>query len=113
MRVRFRAMNTTRGLALIATGCAGALVLVGCGAKVVSESTVEANVAKQLAAQVNQPTPKIDCPGDLDAKVGASYQCKLTAQGDTAVYPVTVKVTSLKDGTARFSAEVGTAPLSK
>jgi hypothetical protein len=106
-------MNTNRGLTLLATGCAGVLLLVGCGAKVVSETTVEANVAKQLAAAVNQPTPKVDCPGDLDAKVGATYECKLTAQGDTDTYPVTVKVTSLKDGTARFSAVVGDAPVAK
>lgn len=96
---------------LLVTALAG-FMLVGaaCGASVVEESDVESSVAEQLAAQTDQPEPNIDCPGDLKAEVGATMECDLTVDGDDAVYPVTVEVTSLEDGKANYNVEVGEAP---
>lgn len=88
------------------------LVGVACGAGAIEESEVEASVATQLAEETGQPEPNIDCPGDLDAEVGATMECDLTVDGDDAVYPVTVEVTSVEDGTANYSVEVGEAPSS-
>ena len=90
--------------------------LVGLGAcsagtKQVSSDEVEAQVAKQLAEEVNQPEPDISCPTDLKAEVGASIECELSVEGDDDIYPVTVTVTKVKDdGTVDFDAEVGEEP---
>ena len=92
---------------LLVGGCKGS---VSVGGSQVSQKDVETQVAAQLAASVNQPTPNIDCPGGLDAKVGASIDCELTAQGDTTKYPVHVVVDSVDNGTAHFTAEVGKSP---
>jgi hypothetical protein len=70
---------------------------------------VQTQVAKQLAAEAQQPTPAVSCPGGLAAKVGATVDCRLTPKGSTITFPVHVTVTSIKNGTARFSAQVGQA----
>ena len=93
----------------MAVACACLLPLSGCGKKVVSKSTVETQVAKQLAAVAKQPIPKVSCPDDLDAKVGAKMTCTLTPQGSKTTYPVTVTVSSISNGVAHFHAEVGQA----
>jgi hypothetical protein len=100
-----------RGIAVVGIACACLLPLSGCGKKVVSRSTVESQVAKELAAKVNppQPIPKVSCPDDLDAKVGAKMTCTLTPKGEATTYPVTVTVSSVTNGVAHFDAQVGTA----
>jgi hypothetical protein len=85
-----------------------ALLLSACGGGVIEEADVEASVAAELAAQLDQPEPNIDCPGDLKAEVGATMECELTVDGDDeTVLPVAVKVKSIEDGTANYSVEVG------
>jgi len=85
-----------------------ALLLSACGGGVLEEADVEASVAAELAAQLDQPEPNIDCPGDLKAEVGASMECELTVDGDDeTVLPVAVEVKSIEDGTANYSVEVG------
>jgi hypothetical protein len=91
---------------------AGALLL-GCssGEKTIDRAELEQEVSTQLAAQLpDAPTPIIACPGDLDAKVGAKTDCELTVEGDDAVYPVHVQVTSVKGDTAHFDIEVAEQP---
>ncbi|MBV9487527.1 MAG: DUF4333 domain-containing protein [Frankiaceae bacterium] len=100
---------TPRGIATVAVVSACLLPLAGCGKKAVPEKTVESEVAKQLAEDVNQATPAVKCPGDLTAKVGTKMICTLTPQDSTTTYPVTVTVTSVANGVAHFSAEVGNA----
>lgn len=85
----------------------GALFLSACGGGVIEEADVEASVASELAAQLDQPEPNIDCPGDLKAEVGATMECELTVDGDDTVLPVSVTVESIEDGTANYSVEVG------
>jgi len=91
---------------------AGCHVSVSVGKKEVSKSEVESEVAKELAAKVNQPVPKVTCPSGLSAKVGASIDCDLVAQGDTAVYAVHVVVDTVKNGTVHFNATVADHPKS-
>ena len=83
-----------------------------CGQSEISEADLEAAVATQLAEEVNQPEPNIDCPGPLEAEVGATTECELSVDGDDAVYPVAVEVTSVDGDSANYSVEVGTEPLS-
>jgi hypothetical protein len=118
-RPRSTHLGTARLGRLVATGVASLVMLSACKASVsigagspeVSQSDVEAQVATQLAANVNQPKPTITCPGPLPAKVGASIDCDLVAQGDTVKYPVHVVVDSVTNGTAHFTAQVGQAPI--
>ena len=94
---------------LILGGCKASISI---GKKQVGKSEVETQVANQLAAKVNQPEPKVTCPGPLDAKVGASIDCDLVAQGETDVYAVHVVVDSVKNGTVHFNAQVADQPKS-
>lgn len=88
------------------------MVLAACGQSEISEAELEASVARQLAEEVGQPEPDIDCPGPLEAEVGAEMECDLSVEGDDAVYPVFVEVTSVEDGTANYTVEVGDSPSS-
>ncbi len=108
--VRFALLVGIAVASLVVLGACKASVSVGSGPPDVAQSDVEAQVATQLAAKVNQPKPTITCPGPLSAKVGASMDCDLVAQGDTVKYPVHVVVDSVTNGTANFSAEVGQTP---
>jgi ABC-type phosphate transport system substrate-binding protein len=90
---------------LLLAGLAAATA--ACGAGAISETELESQVATELAAETGQDEPNIDCPGDLDAEVGATTTCELTVDGDDTVLPVMVEVTSIEDGTANYSVEVG------
>ena len=106
-------MTSKRARRLVIAVLAGlSLIAAACGAGAIEETEVENSVATQLAEETGQPEPNIDCPGDLDAEVGATMECDLTVEGDDAVYPVTVEVTSVEDGRANYSVEVGEAPSS-
>jgi hypothetical protein len=109
-------MKLTHTVRFLAAGFACATVISACSGSVsisgtpeVSQGDVESQVASQLAAETSQPLPKVACPSGLAAKVGASIDCKLTAQGATTTLPVHVTVTSVTNGTAHFSAQVGQA----
>ncbi|HVB93090.1 MAG TPA: DUF4333 domain-containing protein [Acidimicrobiales bacterium] len=110
-------MKLTRTVRCLVSGFAFATLITACSASVtiggtpeVSQSDLESEVATQLAAQNNQPLPKVTCPGGLQGKVGASIDCTLIAQGSTTKLPVHVTVTSIDNGTAHFNAHVGQAP---
>ena len=106
---RLRAARLPALLAAVAT-----TVLLGAcssGPGTVSKSDVEDQVAVQLAAKVHQPKPAVTCPTGLTAKVGASIQCVLVAQGSTVRYGVKVTVTSVSGSTAHFDIEVANTPL--
>lgn len=110
-------MKLARTIRFLGAGLVCAAVLSACSGSIsinsspeVAQSDVESQVATKLAAQTSQPLPKVSCPSGLPAKVGSSIDCTLTAQGDTTKYPVHVTVTSVKNGTAQFDAQVGQAP---
>jgi hypothetical protein len=103
--------------AVIIAAAAGGWLAAGCSAHVsiggpsaVPKDAVEADVATTLARQVNQPVPKVVCPGDLQAKVGTVMYCSLTPQGSATVYPVKVRVDSTSGGKVHFSIEVSKTP---
>ncbi|WP_084436031.1 DUF4333 domain-containing protein [Aldersonia kunmingensis] len=92
-------------LRILATaGCVVALsapVLAGCSAEVsigdktVDKDKVAEQVSTQLAEQVGTTPESVDCPEDLDAKVGATLTCTLTHEGES--YNVDVTVTSVDE----------------
>ena len=103
-------------LAIIAAASGGWLI-AGCSAHVsvggsstVPRQTVETEVATTLARQLNQPVPKVVCPGDLQAKVGAVLYCSLTAQGSSTTYPVKVQVASTSGNQVHFHIDVSQTP---
>jgi hypothetical protein len=109
-------MKLARAARFLAAGFAFATLISACSGSIsiggtpeVSQSDVQSKVAAQLAAETSQPVPKITCPSGLKAKVGASIDCTLTPQGSTTTLPVHVIVTSVTNGTAHFSAQVGQA----
>jgi len=108
-------MSTARRL-LVVLACltllGGCKVSVHVGKNEVSEADVETEVANDLAAKVNQPKPTVNCPSGLPAKVGASIDCDLVAQGDTDVYAVHVVVDTVKSGKVHFDATVADHPKS-
>lgn len=94
-------------------GAVAIVVLAACSGSVstggsIDEAELEQQVSEQLAAQNGDGlVPTIDCPGDLDAEVGARVTCDLTVEGDDTVYPANVEVTKVDGGVASFSVEVG------
>lgn len=89
-------------------GCSGE---VSVGEDTIDRSELEENIAVQLAEQFpDAPDPIIECPDDLEAEEGATTECDLSVEGEDAVYPVAVQITSVEDGEATFDIEVGETP---
>jgi hypothetical protein len=86
------------------------LVLVaGCGSGTVSKGDVAKAAEDSLEQQVGQ-RPDVSCPKDLEAKVGATARCTLTADGLDGTYGVTVTVTKVEGDQARFDVQVDSEP---
>ena len=61
------------GVAIACVSVVPALLLTGCSSqKTLAKSEVETQAQSALTASVGQQAPAITCPGDLDAKVGAT-----------------------------------------
>jgi Domain of unknown function (DUF4333) len=106
-----------RILGFIVAAAAGGWLVAGCSASVsiggpptVPRHSVETEVATTLARQLNQPVPKVVCPGDLKANIGTVMYCSLTAQGATTNYPVKVRVDSIDGTNVHFNIQVSQTP---
>ncbi|MFC6286377.1 DUF4333 domain-containing protein [Nocardioides sp. GCM10027113] len=86
-------------LTLVAVG-----TLAGCSADAVDKTDVEEQISTQLEAEVGQTPDRIECPGDLDAEVGATMTCLLYAGEDNI--DVDVEVTSVDGDEVNFSIQV-------
>lgn len=108
-------MRLTLRSSVLSLVAVAALLLGGCnaevsvGSKTIDEAELETAVATQLAEQLGQDPPNIDCPGDLDAEVGATTTCELTAQGEDIVYDVSVTVTAIDEETDRADFDISVA----
>lgn len=80
-------MTKTLKAALVAAALATALS--SCTATV-AQSDVEKQITSKLALNDGSHPDSASCPGDLDAKVGATMTCTATAGSDTADIKVTV-----------------------
>lgn len=104
---------------IVAAGLAGSLVLSACGGSAsvevgestVSASEIESGATKQLTKEVGQAPESIDCPSDLEAKVGESETCTLTAPGGQK-YDMNVTISSVSedDQSVQYQIKVADQP---
>jgi hypothetical protein len=87
------------------------LLAAACGTPTVTKDDVAKAAEDSLEQQVGQ-RPDVSCPKDLEAKVGATTRCTLTADGLDGTYGVTVKVTKVEDDKASFDVQVDAEPQS-
>ncbi len=106
--------KSVRKALVISSAVAASVVLAACGGSVsvgtetVNQDELQTNVQEQLTKTVGKEAPPISCPDKLNAEVGATTTCTLT--DSTGTYDVTVKVTSVEDGTAQFDIQVAARP---
>lgn len=81
------------------------VALSGCTGTM-KEKDVEKNVSDALTAKIGVRPDKIDCPGDLAAKVGTKMRCKLYKDGDSLGLTVTVTSVDHATGKSHFEVEV-------
>ena len=86
-----------------------ALALAGCGSATLSAGSVSKAAEDALEQQVGQ-RPTVSCPKDVEAKVGATARCTLTADGLDGKYGVTVTVKSVEGDKAHFDVQVDDHP---
>lgn len=84
----------------------GTLGLTSCGLMTpkVAKADVEQQISTKLTEQVGTTPEKIECPSDLEGKVGTTMTCTLTHQGQSL--DVTVNVTSVENKTVNFDIKV-------
>lgn len=70
----------------------------------VNERQLEQQVSSMLEKEVGQRPDRIDCPGNLDGKIGETMRCTLTAGTDEL--GLTVTVTEIEGTTVNFDIEV-------
>lgn len=102
------------GKVALAASCLGFL-LAGCSFSVgtgssLDKSTVEQNVSDTLTKSVGQKPESVTCPGPLQAKVGQSERCVLTAPGGARL-GVTIAVTSTEGGNVKYKVDVDNKPV--
>jgi Domain of unknown function (DUF4333) len=108
----FRGVRALFALPLLTAALAACLASVDLdrsSSATLSADTVATGAEDALEKEVGQ-RPDVTCPQDLEAKVGATTRCTLTAEGATDEYGVTVTVRSVENGTAHFDVEVDPQP---
>ncbi len=71
---------------------------------------MQTQAQQALSEQVGIEAPPINCPSDMEAKVGAEMTCTLS-DGETT-YEVYITVTALNDdNTANFDIQVADTPV--
>jgi len=100
-----RGSRTTLTLGFLACLTLG---VAHCGDSEIAKADLEQGAQKALTESVGKPAPPITCPSGLKAKVGASIVCSVTLTDKP--YDVTVAVTSIEGGAAKYSVEVASKP---
>ena len=70
-----------RRLVSIALAACFLLLLAACGSKTIDTGKAESEISKGVAQQTGAKGVKVDCPDDVDAKKGDTFDCNLTASG--------------------------------
>ncbi|GGU44699.1 DUF4333 domain-containing protein [Nocardioides albus] len=102
-------MTRTRAFSGALTGAALlalSLALTACGSSedFVQEKTVERIATEQLTNAVGVTPEDLDCPGDLEGKVGTEMTCVLTSEGEK--YDAIITVDDVTGGRVRFNIDV-------
>lgn len=97
--------------AVVALGACQASTNVSVGPKTIDRAIVERQAAAQLQQEVGAPkAPNLDCPADLNAKVGATVNCTLSSDDSSDEYAVHIVVTSIRGTEAVFNVRVADSP---
>jgi hypothetical protein len=99
-----------RRLSLIASTPLLLLGLAACGSGSVSADQAAESAEDILEEQVGI-RPEVACSEALEAEVGATARCTLTAGDDPSEYGVTLTVTSVDGDDMKFDIEVDDEPL--
>lgn len=98
-----------------AIALAAALALSACGSDesapdgtLLKGSALEQDIAGRLADANGGTSPTVSCPGNLPIKTGATMRCRTKTGG--AEYGVTVTVTGVEDGNAKYDITVDPQP---
>ena len=70
------------------------LALVGCGTKTLDPADIESDIDREFAGR-GFDVESVACPDDIEAEVGVTGECELTANG--VAVPVEINVTA-EDG---------------
>jgi hypothetical protein len=63
----------------VRVACFGLVVVAACGSNTVDPSELEAEIKKDLTADVGTEPKAIDCPGGVDIEKGKTFECTGTA----------------------------------
>jgi hypothetical protein len=102
-------MTRTRAFSGAMTGAALLALsfsLTACGSSkdYVQEKTVERIATEQLTNAIGVTPEDLDCPGDLEGKVGTEMTCVLTSEGEK--YDAIITVDDVDGGRVRFKSDV-------
>ncbi|MEZ5321147.1 MAG: DUF4333 domain-containing protein [Microthrixaceae bacterium] len=99
----------SRSMHLLAVGLGTTFMFTACSSQAtMSKSEAERQISSALEKQVGRKPDKVTCPDDIDAVVGRSMRCNLTA--DDTTYGLTMKITSVDGGKAKFDIKVDNQP---
>lgn len=83
----------------LATGCETSFGVT----KAVEKAKVEREAANLIATQAKLPAPVVTCPGDLEAKAGATLECTMVTAADPTERGLLIEVVGVaEDGTTNF-----------
>ncbi|GGR57098.1 hypothetical protein J2S40_003321 [Nocardioides luteus] len=102
-------MTRTRAFSGATTGAALLVLflsLTACGSTrdYVQEKTVERIATEQLTNAIGVTPENLDCPGDLEGKVGTEMTCVLTSDGEK--YDAIITVDDVDGGRVHFKIDV-------
>ena len=109
-----KSLKSLRRAVVLCAVLATSAALVACGGSVsvgtqtIDKDELQTNVQTELTKSVGEQAPPITCADTLEAKVGATTTCTLSDSSGT--YDVSVKVTSVANGTAKFDVQVADKP---
>lgn len=103
---------TARAGAVVALVAVVALALAGCS-KTLDQGDEVDLVNKQLA-QDNLKAKSVECPDDVEAKEGNTFECDVTlTNGDTGVYTITIESVSGDNANLKVTGAKSTGKSSK
>ncbi len=82
---------TLRYLTAIALVGASTLTFGACGTKTVNIGNLETGIADQVKKDTGAKDVTVDCPDEVEAKAGGTFDCKVDADGNTATFAITQK----------------------
>jgi hypothetical protein len=84
--------------------CAVAALAAACGTSVLDTGEVGTEIAARIEEQTGADVESVDCPGDVEAKAGATFTCTVTATDGTSL-AIDVEQTN-DDGALSFQAPI-------